>query len=48
VATRQQSTERVLPKGANGVRIAGLYAYKPTVYRSRLQYKGAIAAGIAP
>ena len=42
LATRHQSTERVLPKGANGIRVADLYAYKPTVYRSRIQYKGAI------
>ena len=43
LAIRHRSTLRVLPKGANGFRIADLYAYKSTVYRSRIQYKGAIS-----
>src|SRR5688572_8830908 len=44
MATRRQSTLRVFPKGGNGIRIAGLYAYTPTVYRSPLQYKGGRSA----
>ena len=48
VATRHLSTLRVLPKGGNGIRIADLYAYKSTVYRLPLQYKGGKAERLPP